>query len=47
MLHILNKRNTTIKKTIHDLFPYFKTTMLKKSDLYLRKIQIHLYFEKN
>ena len=42
MQHELNKTNTNT--TIHDLFLYFKNLhALKKSDLYLRKIQFSFF----
>ena len=45
MQHELNKTNTNT--TIHDLFLYFKNLhALKKSDLYLRKIQISFFDKK-
>ena len=45
MLHVLDKTNTT-NTTIHDIFLYFKICYIKKSDLYLRKIQISFWFKK-
>ena len=45
MQHELNKTNTNT--TIHDLFLYFKNLhALKKSNLYLRKIQISFFDKK-
>ena len=47
-LYNLDKTKQTSNITIHDLFLYFQNLhALKKSDMYLRKIQINFFDKKN